>query len=526
MAIKQRTPLIKPRNQGGTFYTFGSALEDIGLNISETNNKVSISHYMMLDIPDFGEASENPSLVIDYKGDYTDNPDTEGDYIFAEYFQNAILNMETVLRNQIEYNFASPHTVSERVFWKWLFKDVPDSSFITEDNVHYYVENPLDAYAKCFGRIVSGSQRVDSEGIYNETFVQIPSSYGQMRVLFKQVSDENYAKDSSYYSSNEDKIEGIQDSEIQNNTIKETGIDARGIFDDDSSTCYTDEKFTDMLEAVIDLNELSEYYNRNDLTYDDLGFGDVDDEISGDFKFNAILVYYSVYDSTGNNLLSTNAFGVYLLGSALKSGQFNTFTFPEFDKRKSTVAQSGTSFSFRINVKPTSAYSGDITLMDNSTTAFAESTDFNDVIKNLSVATEILKTNARTLSKIVDDNSILKDFAKTALSKVDDIEKTVSSIKDSSVYDMLLVDSLMMETKGDLDYPAESISEQILKNTVVTFNSSGEASITINTDALGGDAKQFAKGMIRKVGETSYYDATKFLCLLLAKTNLYKSVNQ
>ena len=29
---KTRTPIIKPRKQGGTFYTFASALEDVGLN--------------------------------------------------------------------------------------------------------------------------------------------------------------------------------------------------------------------------------------------------------------------------------------------------------------------------------------------------------------------------------------------------------------------------------------------------------------------------------------------------------------
>ena len=52
-----RTPLIKPRAQGGTFYTFASALEDIGLNINELGNKVMLSHYALLDLPPFDAAS-------------------------------------------------------------------------------------------------------------------------------------------------------------------------------------------------------------------------------------------------------------------------------------------------------------------------------------------------------------------------------------------------------------------------------------------------------------------------------------
>ena len=131
-AKKLRTPIIKPRTQGGTFYTFGSAMEDIGLNINNSNNKVDLSHYILLDIPTFGKNSGD--LKLHTIGQYSDN---KGDYEFAEYFQDAILNMETVLRNQDDYNYAATKTVSERVFWKWLFKDTPDSSFVQDGNYYY-----------------------------------------------------------------------------------------------------------------------------------------------------------------------------------------------------------------------------------------------------------------------------------------------------------------------------------------------------------------------------------------------------
>lgn len=522
MSIKQRTPIIKPRVQGGTFYTFGSALEDIGLNINDTNNKVSLSHYMLIDIPSFGSAASDPDLVIPHRGSYSQNT---GDYIFSEYFQDAILNMETVLRNQPEYNFASPHTVSERTFWKWVLKDVPDSSFSSDTSggkEYFYMTDPSKSIAKCFGRIVSGSHRSDSEGIYNETFVQIPSSYGQMKVLFKSVTDENYTKDGEYASSNGTKIEGITDDEITGNTIDATGIDARGIFD--SGTSYTNEnmKLTNFFEAELDIRNLSEYYGQSDLDYDDLGFGTVDDDYFGsNFNFNAILVYYSIYDSTGVNILSTNAFGVYILGNAMEQSSGGKYMFPELNKSKTTSANSGTSFSFRLNIKATSAYLGDITVTDNSSTAFAEAVDFNDVIKNLSTITEILKTNARALNSIVSANNELKTFAKDAIEKVDDISKTVSAITDSSIYDSIATETVLMETHGTLPFNMESISDSILKNTKTTFDSNGNVSITINTGALSGDAKSFADGMVRVIGNKKYCDISKLLCLLLSKSNMY-----
>ena len=84
---KLRTPLIKPRPQGGTFYTFGSALEDIGLNINELNDTVAMSHYILLDLPETSEIQGEDFNTA-----------------FAESLQNYALNLETIVRNQTTYN--------------------------------------------------------------------------------------------------------------------------------------------------------------------------------------------------------------------------------------------------------------------------------------------------------------------------------------------------------------------------------------------------------------------------------------
>lgn len=434
---KLRTPIIKPRTQGGTFYTFGSAMEDIGLNINDKSNRIELSHYLLMKIPTF------TASTLHTTGTYSEHP---GDYILAETFQNYILNMETVLRNQSTYNYAATKTVSERVFWKAIMQIGQSNSLTFDASLGCYYENSNDPIAKAFGRIYSGSQRGDEYGLYNETFVQIPSSYGQMRVFFKPTYDENYklkTNDNHYYSSNKGIIEGIASDEYDASTKKltATGIPATGIFDNTIGTSYYSYSGTNdkhFLEAVIDIDSLKKIYNDSTITYDKIGFGDVIDPIKkvtastafGDFAFNAILIYYSIYDSTGTNLLATNAYGVYILDNAVVDGMSTSgYKFPTLLKKKTTTTADGTSFSFRLNIKPSSAYSGDIVVSDNSSGGFSMAEDFNDVLRNLNTSITTLKSNARLLQEIVENNKELRSFASDAIDKVNEVESSIEQLK-------------------------------------------------------------------------------------------------
>lgn len=104
---KQKTPIIRPlRTNGATMYVFPSASEDIGLNINGSSNGVALSHYALLNLttanmPGFSRTNLNGMI---------------------QSLQNYAMNMETVLVNQEKYNFQELQTVSESVFWHWLFK--------------------------------------------------------------------------------------------------------------------------------------------------------------------------------------------------------------------------------------------------------------------------------------------------------------------------------------------------------------------------------------------------------------------
>lgn len=437
MAIKKlRTPIIKPRRQGGTFYTFSSALEDVGLNINELKNKVALSHYVLLDIPAFKFDGVNGNPYGTNEDDFN-----QGDYTFAESLQNYALNFETVLRNQDSYNFAESLTVSERVFWKFM-KTAGFMTFEKEES-GYYVNN--SNVVKGFGLITAGAQRTDAYGIYNETFVQIPSSYGQMKVLFKPVSDKNYhittsSEDYFYASDSSGLLENLDVSDYDASTnLLFTGIPAEAQYDSESDKAYIVEDESEELCVEFSLDKLREYYGRESLSFDDIGqecLGiELENQVSA-YTFNAILVYYSIYDSTGKNILATNAYGLLLLDSAvphenidtIDSGE-NYFIFPQLEKKQTTSTTAGSSYAFRLNIKTSSVYSGNVIVNDESTAGYAMSTEFNDVIRNMNAAIETLKSNANVIAAIASDNNQIKKFALDSMDKIDDLKKDIATLK-------------------------------------------------------------------------------------------------
>jgi hypothetical protein len=354
--------------------------------------------------------------------------------------------METVLRNQSTYNFAESLTVSERVFWKFL-KHENLISFIEDgdsldSSTKYYVD--ASNVVKGFGAISAGAQRTDAYGIYNETFVQIPSSFGKMKTLFKPVSDKNYhitpgEEDYFLASSLEGTIENVGVDEIDSSLMLHTGISAEAIYDfsEDGSVGYKVMHEDEELCVEFALSALRDYYGAEDLTYDTLameGIGLPMEEVDSSYTFNAVLVYYSIYDSTGKNILATNAYGVLILDSAVpaeynEDESVSTYRFPSVEKKKTTLASAGSSYAFRINVKTSSVYSGDITVCDDSTPAYEMSTEFNDVLRNLTAAVETLKSNANVIKVISTSNTDIKNLAMKTLDKIDDIEKDIANIK-------------------------------------------------------------------------------------------------
>ena len=118
-------PLIRPiRLQGGTFYTFSSASEDLGLSFNSSEKKFRFSKFALLNIPNIENPSTNYENYVGFSNtpgafEEIDGSKTNNDYL-AESFQNYCLNLEAMVSSSGDYDPTLYRTTSERVFFKWL----------------------------------------------------------------------------------------------------------------------------------------------------------------------------------------------------------------------------------------------------------------------------------------------------------------------------------------------------------------------------------------------------------------------
>lgn len=408
-----RTPLLRPlRDNGATLYVFPSANEDIGLNLNSRATGVAMSHYALLNLPVmFGNTDpKSESIAI------------------ATDLQNYMMNLECTLLNQDSYNYQEYHTVSERAFFHWLksfgtrhIKDTKLNLDRTQNSndVYYKETDNTNRVVQCFGAIDAGNSLSTEFGMFNETYINIPTSYGNGPVFFKQVQDSaetNYIYGKTYNAGDSEHLQG-----------RKNNVDTLKILSDvkpkyDSGTSYT---LNDAYEIVKDINEIQSacraFTNDKNIqinSYDDVNI-DQKTQFSGkycditsnpcEFGFNAILLYYSVYDQndTTKTAYAINLFGIVFLDSpsSVQNGQAKI---PSLIKKKSFGGANkanffGNSYSFRVNIKTLSVYDNtDAMIQDNTTMSSINSVDFSDVVSNLNRAIDIMNTNVQSTMAIQD----------------------------------------------------------------------------------------------------------------------------
>lgn len=204
-------PFIRPiQTQGGTFYTFSSAAEDLSLTFNNSGKKFSFSKYALLNLPDI-KRPENPTPneenviqldAIPGAFEFVNNTKTYN-VMFAESFQNYVLNLETMLSSFTTYDAASLQTVSERAFFKWLkeigairFREATLQESTLAAGLRFSEENPSGIYTgvvKYVGDIDIVNSLKSTEDAYSEIYINVPTKDGATPlVLFKSTSDTNY----------------------------------------------------------------------------------------------------------------------------------------------------------------------------------------------------------------------------------------------------------------------------------------------------------------------------------------------
>lgn len=207
------TPLIKPvQDKKGIFYNFQSALEDINITLSNSENAVRFSKFALLRIPEIGVPN---NLVTDNKIQFLaqgESPLIEGlnpdnNVNLAQSFQNYALNFESLLISRPQYKRDEKLTVSERVFWKWLkelgairFQDANplEKNVAVLGTEPRFVEKPetkstYQKIVKYIGDIDVVNSLKSKENSYTEVYIHVPTNVGTTpHVLFKSVTDANY----------------------------------------------------------------------------------------------------------------------------------------------------------------------------------------------------------------------------------------------------------------------------------------------------------------------------------------------
>jgi len=126
-----KTPFIRPiAVQGGTFYTFSSAAEDLTLTFNKSLKKFTFSKYALLKLPEFGSPTYGENTFQFNAIDTTFIDAADGNFVLANpnnlspspeiSFQNYCLNLESTIISDSNYNPELKRNVSERVFWKWV----------------------------------------------------------------------------------------------------------------------------------------------------------------------------------------------------------------------------------------------------------------------------------------------------------------------------------------------------------------------------------------------------------------------
>ena len=204
-------PFIRPiQVQGGTFYTFSSASEDLGFTFNNDGKQFKFSKYVLLNIPDIKRPVQGPLNYENYI--QLDNIPGAFQYVtgnktynmmLAESLQNYALNLEVMLTTYETYDPNLLQSVSERVFFKWLkeigglrFREASTTESPLTAGLRFTEEDSSNNYSKVIqyiGEIDVVNSVKSKADAFSELYIHVPTKDGATPLaLFKSLNDANY----------------------------------------------------------------------------------------------------------------------------------------------------------------------------------------------------------------------------------------------------------------------------------------------------------------------------------------------
>jgi len=345
------TPLVRTvQEQGGTMYAFASAARDLTRAQGDPDLKFEFSQYALLDLPEV-TAQVNGLNTIEFErledvagNNYVPSLDTNRSW--AETLQNYALNLEEIIRNDDDFDPILYKSDAEKIFFKYLqsigaFRLRTATSGEAVSTLGRYTEednasgtgNDYERIIKYLGTIDVINDKNYAANTYQEIFINVPSSVGYTPVVLFE--NDTYNTTSLTLTANT-KIEGrATTTHPEVGFSLDTLVDTNGEYDVN----------TNLNPAVgIDFNESSYYavsVNSSINTLHDFS------QKGGNFKFNAVLVYYDLYSQSNPGNRATNLYGILLLDN------FKDNTIREFVKFKpnSITGLNGNAYSLKLNIK-------------------------------------------------------------------------------------------------------------------------------------------------------------------------------
>ncbi len=505
------TPLIRtPQDQGGTMYAFASAAKDLTRAYYNPDINFEYSRFALIDLPVVDAASGTDNFIKfgqlrnsvasgGAAGFLTPNADANINW--AQTFQNYCLNLEDYILSDDDYDATLFESDAEKIFFKYLnqlgafrtraatSQEAVNSKLVEEDN-STVSGTEYSRVVKYLGNIdVSNDKQYGGEA-YNEIFINVPSAVGYTpNILFKEsnfnTTETDYIPQTLFINGRSAQVHpdpNLNMQPIVDNTDA-GGINGasfgpyspgtatvNGVYNVDSNQTYhcgIEWENEEYAKIVSDpkLDNLQDYAKRG-----------------GDFRFNAILVYYDIYSKSQPSNKATNLYGIILLDNFKDDPNSTGWYIPELTKNKPNdiTGLNGNSFALKLNVKFNSSLDNvGIESNINDFTTFSMDIFF-DTTSSLENATRLLLDANQRYADITDRLTDLENITLTSTTS-GDLETRILSLETSVANAVLnYADSTSIL---DLITSANDRINQLIAGEI-------DASVQVNTDIIvaGGDS--------------------------------------
>jgi hypothetical protein len=510
------TPLIRiPQEQGGTMYAFASAAKDLTKAYYNPDLNFEYSKFALLNLPSIDSGSGN---LIDFSNlfdagtggvaaAYSENGN--GNIDFAQTFQNYALNLESFILTDDDYDSDLLKSDSEKIFFKWLDKIGAIStrqanSFETSTSRLIELDNnedggsEYDRVIKYIGDIDVSNDKNYKGTSYNEIFINVPSSVGYTPCVLLESSQYN-TNATSY-----DPESYIIGRNLQ--THPDPNLNLEALSDNISGTL-----------SINNIGDVDYGIDWNSVNYDRItGSSDMNNifdysKSGGDFKFNAILIYYDVSSKSNPGNGATNLYGILILDN-WKADAGSGYYIPQQTKYKpnEVTGLNGNSFALKLNVKFNSSL--DNVGVENNINDFSTfSMDlFFDATSSIEEAGELLKTANEKYNKIAERLDSMESIIMTSsqltdiIVKVDELETSVENATLNFADSSSLIDLITSTNKRiNQIISGEIPTELVLNNGNITSTVDSGIQVFETTEGKVG-LKSLVGGY--NLGDTRKYD--------------------